>query len=300
MIENPEKFKSMLEEKAVTNKKVATPEETKKGEAPKVVEEKGAEDDGAGEDGADGNFPAGSRESARSKKSNKIKQKRPATDKQIAYVEFKESLGKKIEESIILSRSDIKSKRIQTKDLTQSINVNKTDIDILKKKLDKKEEERKMLNKTRIQDIDGYAEEDDVPQDDIIDEEELVFLKELKDLKRDYRDKFSKLKALKQELVSLQNNIDASKEQLIYKFENWFAETFESGPLDGINKPIAVQDLSEKRNMQNSQGVASSNHDDQEKTDDQFEDEDAAVYRRAKQSVDELHRARKFEKSIKL
>ena len=30
------------------------------------------------------------------------------------------------------------------------------------------------------------------------------------------------------------------------------------------------------------------------------EDLDAAVYRRAKQSVDELHRARKFEKSIKL
>jgi len=34
--------------------------------------------------------------------------------------------------------------------------------------------------------------------------------------------------------------------------------------------------------------------------DDAFEDEDAAVYRRAKQSVDELHRARKFEKSIKI
>ena len=31
-----------------------------------------------------------------------------------------------------------------------------------------------------------------------------------------------------------------------------------------------------------------------------FEDDDAAVYRRAKASVDELHRARKFEKSIKL
>ena len=30
------------------------------------------------------------------------------------------------------------------------------------------------------------------------------------------------------------------------------------------------------------------------------EDEDAMIYRRAKASVDELHRARKFEKSIKL
>jgi hypothetical protein len=34
--------------------------------------------------------------------------------------------------------------------------------------------------------------------------------------------------------------------------------------------------------------------------DEFFEDEDAAVYRRAKQAVDELHKARKFEKSIKL
>jgi hypothetical protein len=33
---------------------------------------------------------------------------------------------------------------------------------------------------------------------------------------------------------------------------------------------------------------------------DMFEDEDAAIYRRAKNSVDEMHRARKFEKSIKL
>ena len=33
---------------------------------------------------------------------------------------------------------------------------------------------------------------------------------------------------------------------------------------------------------------------------DQFEDEDAAVYRRAKAAVDELHRARQFDKSIKI
>lgn len=33
---------------------------------------------------------------------------------------------------------------------------------------------------------------------------------------------------------------------------------------------------------------------------ERFEDEDAIIYKRAKQSVDELHRARKFEKSIKL
>jgi hypothetical protein len=39
--------------------------------------------------------------------------------------------------------------------------------------------------------------EDDVPQEDIIDEEELIMLRELKDLKRDYRDNFGKLKTMK-------------------------------------------------------------------------------------------------------
>ena len=37
-----------------------------------------------------------------------------------------------------------------------------------------------------------------------------------------------------------------------------------------------------------------------DKSSENNEDEDAMVYRRAKQSVDELHRARQFEKSIKL
>ncbi len=51
--------------------------------------------------------------------------------------------------------------------------------------------------------LDAFGEEDEVPNEEIIDEEELVLLKEMKDLKREYRDNFSKLKGLKQELYSL-------------------------------------------------------------------------------------------------
>jgi hypothetical protein len=47
------------------------------------------------------------------------------------------------------------------------------------------------------------AFDDDVPQDEIIDEEELIMLKDLKDLKRDYRDQYSNLKGLKSDLLSL-------------------------------------------------------------------------------------------------
>jgi hypothetical protein len=51
-----------------------------------------------------------------------------------------------------------------------------------------------------------------MPEEDIIDEEELVMLKELKDLKREYRDNYSQFKGLKQELQNHQQNIDQQKE----------------------------------------------------------------------------------------
>lgn len=74
-------------------------------------------------------------------------------------------------------------------------------------------------------------DDDENENEEIIDEEELVMLKDMKDLKREYRESYSKLKGLKQELSSLQFNIDAQKEQLIFQFENWFAEEFEAGTL---------------------------------------------------------------------
>lgn len=67
----------------------------------------------------------------------------------------------------------------------------------MKHKLEKKEEERKVQNRGKPADLDAYADEDDIPQEDIIDEEELVFLKDQKDMKREYRDNYSLLKANK-------------------------------------------------------------------------------------------------------
>jgi hypothetical protein len=74
----------------------------------------------------------------------------------------------------------------------------KKQIDILKEKLDKKEEERKL--EARVKNNEELFEDDDMPQDLIIDEEELMMLKEVKDLKREYRDKYGALKILKQDI----------------------------------------------------------------------------------------------------
>jgi len=106
----------------------------------------------------------------------------------------------------------MKDKRVLVKDVTQKINSCKGDIDRLKVKLDKKEEERKLHSKAMKNDLAMDNYEDEVEQEEIIDEEELIMLREMKDLKRMYRDDFTKLKGLKSDINSLQNNINASKD----------------------------------------------------------------------------------------
>ena len=68
-------------------------------------------------------------------------------------------------------------------------------------RLEKKEDERKLQTKTMKNEM-AYEVfgDDDVPQEDIIDEEELIMLRELKDLKRDYRENFAKLKENKADI----------------------------------------------------------------------------------------------------
>lgn len=61
---------------------------------------------------------------------------------------------------------------------------------------------------------------------DIIDEEELVKLREMKDLKRQYRDLYSKLRDCRSEMTYSQQAIDSNKQRLVGEFEEWYADTF--------------------------------------------------------------------------
>lgn len=65
--------------------------------------------------------------------------------------------------------------------------------------------------------------------DDVIDEEELVMLREQKDLKRAYRDLFGELKNYKEKSHDSQSQIDILKEKLLICFEKWYDKTFEKG-----------------------------------------------------------------------
>lgn len=133
MEENPQKFKQTQEEEEAKAKEEAERKAAEEAEK-KAAEEKQEEPAGEGEEG----------EAAEKEEVPEVKKKRAPIDKQTAYLEFKGGEGQKIENSIIMSRNDIKDKRVEVKGLTQKINASKAEIDNLKVKLDKKEEERKL------------------------------------------------------------------------------------------------------------------------------------------------------------
>ena len=74
----------------------------------------------------------------------------------------------------------------------------------------------------------GFIEDAHGDEAEVIDEEELNKLKELKDLKKLYRDAFNNLKNKKREAQYTQQAIDNAKQQLVEGFESWYDETFES------------------------------------------------------------------------
>lgn len=85
--------------------------------------------------------------------------------------------------------------------MTDAINKNKKEIDALKERLDRKEEERKVrMNDEQLQQEDMFEE----AAEEIIDEEELVMLRAMKDLKKNYRDSFNALKEEKRQYSEAQ------------------------------------------------------------------------------------------------
>lgn len=72
---------------------------------------------------------------------------------------------------------------------------------------------------------DGFEDEPETRE--VIEEDELQMLRQLKDLKKDYRDLFTALKDIKSAISYSQQVIDSSKQKLVSDFEQWYDETFE-------------------------------------------------------------------------
>ena len=124
--------------------------------------------------------------------------------------------------------------------------------------------------------------------DDIIDEEELVLLRQMKDLKKIYRDSFQKLKSLKLSYSDNQSQIDVTKELLISKFEQWYASEFDVPSFELENAYNAAQQTESKDMMKADSVFGGSNQ----------EDEDQQTFMRAKRKVETLARAKRDDRRI--
>ena len=139
------------------------------------------------------------------------------------------------------------------------------------------------MNDEQLQQEDMFEE----AAEEIIDEEELVMLRAMKDLKKNYRDSFNALKEEKRQYSEAQRQIDLVKEQLISQFEQWYASEFET-PAAGLDTGY-LQNLQQEMQSQKPDSVFGGS---------QQEDEEQALFMRTKKNVDILNRAKKLEKSM--
>ena len=80
----------------------------------------------------------------------------------------------------------------------------------------------------------GGVDEDELMDNEdggqeIIDEEELLLLQKMKELKKTYRNAYNELRSTKSQVNQLQGSIDQAKQQLVAQFEEWYDNNFETG-----------------------------------------------------------------------
>jgi predicted nucleic acid-binding Zn-ribbon protein len=231
--------------------------------------------------------------------------RRPPTDRQVAFVEFKSTPeAQQIEQDIVECRHALKDKRNELRSKTEEVNMIKNEIDNIKAFLDDKTEKKKQNAITQAMapgfssHTDGF-DMDDNEYNDVIDEEELVKLKEIKELKKQYRTAYKELKDLRAETKYTQTGIDNNKEQLIKIFEEWYDDNFESEFEYKKRQAETKLNTQGSRRTTPGQGVRL----DSEANDDEGQDEaeregidvdpSALAYIRSRKSVHKLNNARK-------
>lgn len=186
--------------------------------------------------------------------------------------------GQRLETAIVQYREEVRLKKLVVKDLTTAINMTKKEMDGVQAKLGQKQDEKRAANARSQEDFGGFDEDGGVEEGVVIDEEELMLLREMKDLKRSYREDYEKLKQAKVAIADAQGNIDGMKQQIVLDFERWYAEEFETG--------------ADQSTVVTYQGGATMTA----AAPEEMADEEADAYMRAKRHVDTLHRAKKLER----
>lgn len=123
---------------------------------------------------------------------------------------------------------------------------------------------------------------------DIVDEEEMLCFKEMKDAKKQYRDAYEERKALQSEVDYLSRIVDNSRLQLFNQFEEWFSSKY-----DSTASPKSVAPPVEKKSVPETSSADEDKLDDGEKFDKlemeriQRQDPDAYAYFRAMKKMEQ-------------
>lgn len=192
--------------------------------------------------------------------------KPPPIDKNQAFMEFKNTEGRRLDEALTQNRSDLKDKKVLSRNLAVAVNTIKRDIDTIS------------IN------LDSLRAQKPGEEEDVIDEEEYSMIKQLKDLKKTYREKYDDLKKIKDEVNNISLAIDQSKQKLIYDFEGWYGER--------LTSTQNVKSASRLPQIESTIHTAEMNRIEES-------DPDAMAYIRAKKNVDTIHKAKKQMATIK-
>lgn len=151
------------------------------------------------------------------KKKNANSERRAPIDKQVAFKEFKTTEDAiAVEQEILQCRQRLRAGRQELQGKTETVNAIKREIDTAKEFLDRKADEKArnaltaQLHPGITSHTDGFEDHHGEP-DDIIDEEELQQIRELKDLKKQYREQYNELRELQNEIRFTQQAIDNQK-----------------------------------------------------------------------------------------
>jgi kinesin family protein 6/9 len=126
---------------------------------------------------------------------------------------FSRNEGSGVYEALTSAKQTLKELKAKNRECSQQVNAAKREIDSLQNQLAQHKQER-----IRIMKESGYKAED---TEDIIDEEEFILMKDLKEAKRSYKNAFEQLNKLKQNLERAQYAAESSRDAFASQFAMW-------------------------------------------------------------------------------
>ena len=176
--------------------------------------------------------------------------------------------AKKIEEDIINTTTELKKLKDEARNLGETGNKYKEQIDNIQNALKNKQQ-----NKLNLAD----------EMTNVIDDEECKLIDQLKDIRKNYKETVDKFKQTKVSINELKNNLDLLKIKYVDSFENWFYKKYH----------IRVEEH-ELRLAKAKYGVNAK----EETTKEKINDPEEEAYNNAKKKIQSIHKAKRMEKKI--